>query len=101
MRSPGGPKTLLQLLSWRRSADLDSLPTGLIEELPLRAELFSVDQLERHARVIASLHQLGSRRSRDKLLPRLEDNQRVLVETYNLLIDASSQQANGCSTISI
>src|SRR6187551_2224972 len=88
MRSPGVSKSLLQLLSWRQSRDRDSLPTGILDEQPLRAELFSVDQLERHARVIATLHQLGVTRGRDRLLPRLGENHRVLLETYNLLTAA-------------
>ena len=90
MSSPCVSKTLLQLLSWR-SPDRDSLPTGVVEEQPLRAELFSVDQLERHARVIAGQHQLGISRARDMLLPRLGENQRVLLETYNLLTAAVEQ----------
>lgn len=62
-----------------------------IDEAPLRAELFSIDQLERHAKVIAASHKLASGRARDELLPRLDENQRVLNETYDLVTAAADQ----------
>ncbi len=59
------------------------------DELPLRGELYSVDQLERHARAIAGTHQLAEGKATDRLLPRLADNERVLVEAYDLVTKAS------------
>lgn len=76
---------------WRRFADGDSHFYLNPEELPLRAELFSVDQLERHAKEIAATHGLVRRGGSDKLLVRLEDNERVLVETYDLVTAAASE----------
>src|SRR6187401_3503296 len=61
------------------------------DELPLRAELFSIDQLERHAKVVAASHRVTTNRTRDKLLPRLEENERVLIETYDLVTAAVNQ----------
>jgi cellobiose phosphorylase len=55
------------------------------EEPPLRAELFNIEQLENHAKVIARSHQLAGGSRRDKLLPRLAENENVLVETYDLI----------------
>ncbi|HSG73024.1 MAG TPA: cyclic beta 1-2 glucan synthetase, partial [Planctomycetaceae bacterium] len=67
----------------------ESSQTEPLDEQPLREELFSVDQLERHAMSIAASHQLAPDRARDKLLPRLAENERVLVETYDLMAEAS------------
>jgi cyclic beta-1,2-glucan synthetase len=81
---------LLRLMSWRRSTDRESLSKPS-DEPPLRAELFSIDQLERHAKAIAAAHQLAAGRARDKLLPRLDENERVLIETYDLVTAAVEQ----------
>jgi len=59
-----------------------------LDGAPLRAELFSLSQLEQHARKLARVHQVGVDAERDLLLPRLTDNERVLSEAYELLTDA-------------
>lgn len=61
------------------------------EELPLRAELFSGDQLQRHAKEFAASHRLSTSRSGDNLLTRLDENERVLIETYELVTAATAQ----------
>ncbi len=61
---------------------------GAGEELPLRAELFSVTQLERHAQVLAAAHEIGPRTSDDRLLERLAANEVVLAEAYTLVAEA-------------
>ena len=81
----------LRSLVWRRFADGDSLLNVNPDELPLRAELFSVDQLERHAKEIAAAHGSVRRGGADKLLDRLDDNERVLIETYDLVTAAASE----------
>ncbi len=91
MRVPDISENLLRLMSWRRSPDSDSWATKPADEPPLRAELLSVDQLERHAKAIAVSHRLAEGRAPDKLLPRLDDNQRVLIETYDLVTAAADQ----------
>ncbi|MEP7261254.1 MAG: glucoamylase family protein [Usitatibacter sp.] len=48
------------------------------EEPPLRSELFSADQMERHGKVLASAHRLAQGRIVDRLLPRLADNESIL-----------------------
>jgi cellobiose phosphorylase len=59
------------------------------DEEPLRAELFSVSQLEQHARMLAGLHEVGpSGRKRDRLLPRLAANEEVLAEAYSSITEA-------------
>src|SRR5579872_7287286 len=57
-------------------------------EAPLRAELFSVDQLARHAASLAVLHQVAKGGGGDHLISRLDDNERVLIETYHLIAAA-------------
>ncbi|HEY4246346.1 MAG TPA: glucoamylase family protein [Lacunisphaera sp.] len=49
-------------------------------EMPLRAELFTVDQLIRHARVLAVDHQVGVKGSSNRLLDRLDENEQVFRE---------------------
>src|SRR6188474_3176982 len=78
-------------MSWRRSAHRESPLNRSADEPPLRAELFSIDQLERHAKAIAASHLLAVGRARDRLLPRLDENQRVLIETYDLVTAAADQ----------
>ncbi len=58
------------------------------DEPPLRAELFSVNQLEQHAKSIAGWHKVGDEPASDLLLSRLSDNQEVLAHTYDLVTDA-------------
>ncbi|MDP1559651.1 MAG: glucoamylase family protein [Nitrosomonas sp.] len=45
---------------------------------PLRAELFSVEQLARHAKVLATHHQVVTRRGANRLLERLRQNEETL-----------------------
>ena len=54
-------------------------------EPPLRADLFSTDQMEQHGVRLASADQLTAGRVPDQLLSRLAENEGVLIETCNLL----------------
>src|SRR5580765_1581862 len=47
-------------------------------DLPLRSESYSVEQLERHAKALASVHQTRSQHSSNRLLARLHENEEVL-----------------------
>ena len=58
------------------------------KEPPLRAELFSADQMERHGKSLAASHRLARERASDQLLARLADNERVLNEVSDLLTAA-------------
>ena len=61
------------------------------DELPLRGELFSVSQLEEHARELAGWHDVRGaaiRQQPDRLLPRLRANERVLRDAYNVVTEA-------------
>ena len=57
-------------------------------EEPFRSELYSLDQLDRHGKVVARSHKLQKGISSDKLLKRLEDNERALLEVRNLLVES-------------
>ncbi len=56
----------------------------------LRSELFSLDQLNRHAVTLAGQHRIAPRPGPDRLLPRLADNARVLREAYDVVTAAST-----------
>src|SRR5688572_7648284 len=62
------------------------------DEQPLRAELFSVSQLEQHAKSMAGWHDTGGARGAarggDRLLPRLRSNEAVLAEAYDVVTEA-------------
>jgi cellobiose phosphorylase len=60
-------------------------------EVPLRAELFSADQMERHGKTLAKQHSLSAAPGSDQLLLRLGDNQLVLQSACTLLLDSVRQ----------
>ena len=91
MHVPEISQKLLRLLTWQTSADRRPSPDKVPDEPPLRAELFSIDQLERHAKSVATSHSLALGRASDRLLPRLDENQQVLVATYDLVTAAAEQ----------
>jgi len=63
-----------------------------IDEQPLRAELFSVAQLERHARTMAGWHEVSGRgRGADRLMARLAANEAALRDAYALIMRAVQQ----------
>ena len=70
---------------WQRTGNAEAFPNQLDDERPLRAELYSVDQLARHARTIAATHRLTTEPTSDQLIQRLNENERILIETYELV----------------
>jgi cyclic beta-1,2-glucan synthetase len=58
----------------------------------LRSELLSSDQLKHHAVTLAGTHRVDRRPGKDRLLPRLAENERVLLEAYGVVTAAA---ANG------
>ena len=76
-------------LGWKKL-----LPIGIlsrlhaVDERPLRAELFGAVQMEQHGRTLAASHKLRHDHARDLLLPRLAENERVLIEACALLTAA-------------
>jgi cyclic beta-1,2-glucan synthetase len=69
---------LTQFRGRLRSSGLSHKPS--LEELPLRSELFSADQMERHGKTLATAHRVTPDRARDQLLPRLASNESVLID---------------------
>jgi hypothetical protein len=62
------------------------------EEPPLRAELFSADQMEQYGRALAAAHRLAPGRAADKLLARLAANEAALVGVCNQLTAAVNEK---------
>src|SRR5262249_11614857 len=58
-------------------------------EPPIREELYSLERLEHYAAAIAAEHQIAQKPQRvSLLLPRLEENGRKLVATYQALAES-------------
>ncbi|HJT96735.1 MAG TPA: cyclic beta 1-2 glucan synthetase, partial [Rhodanobacteraceae bacterium] len=57
-------------------------------ESPLRAELFSAEQMDEHGRTLAAFHRVQAGRGRNRLLARLDENEIVLIDTCALLSTA-------------
>ena len=62
-----------------------------VQEKPFRDEILSVDQLERHALAIAASHELSAEQTPDRLLPRLDDNEKILFDAHTLITSAVLQ----------
>ena len=61
---------------------------GNNDQTPLRAELFSADQMEQHGRTLAGAHALSQSAPQNRLLRRLDENEQVLIEVCDLLTAA-------------
>jgi cyclic beta-1,2-glucan synthetase len=61
-------------------------------EPPLRSELFSIEQLTRHAKVLASEHKTIVRRGPNGLLTRLHDNEQTLRAFNRATIEINRQR---------
>jgi len=57
------------------------------EKEPLRSELFTLQQMEQHARSLAGRHILAKARPSERMLKRLGDNERILMEVHSLLTE--------------
>ncbi len=81
---------LLNLLrQWRaRGRGQRAAQKKINDELPLRAELFSADQMEQHGVVLAGAHRISAGRAPDQLLARLADNESELLQGCKLLTAA-------------
>src|SRR5688500_9890124 len=63
-------------------------PVPISEELPLRSELFSADQMELYGGILAASHEVSSNRGTDQLLARLDDKEKTLSDIANVLTEA-------------
>lgn len=57
------------------------------DESPLRAELFSADQMSLHGKTMAGMHKVTDGYHRGLLLARLAENENLLLEVYDLLTE--------------
>ncbi|MCX5772069.1 MAG: cyclic beta 1-2 glucan synthetase [Candidatus Hydrogenedentes bacterium] len=85
---PGIKQRLERLVNWYQTIGGDGRMQPPADEQPLRAELYSVNQLEHHANALAGLHVLATGVAPDRLISRLEENERILIRTYDLLTGA-------------
>jgi cyclic beta-1,2-glucan glucanotransferase len=76
---------------WRPPTPAVGQDDAIAQDEPLRAELFSADQMAAHGKRLATLHKLGITAPPDRLLARLASNERVLVDLGKQL--ASSHDA--------
>ncbi len=81
---------------WTRLRGIGLTKEYACSEPPLRAELFSADQMEQHGKNLAGSHQLSPGHAADQLLARLAENEDVLLGVRNLLTEAV--QANRRTT---
>ena len=72
------------------SARMQDMRPGDQDTELLRSELFSIEQLKRHAVMLASQHSVDQRSGSDMLLPRLDDNERVLLAAYEVVTAAAT-----------
>lgn len=72
---------------WTRIIGKIRTSVPIIVELPLRAELFSADQMRTHGKTMASMHRVASGLHRGSLLKRLTENENILLEVYDLLTE--------------
>ena len=77
---------LLPIKAWLRK--IGRPDASISEELPLRSELFSGDQMELYGGILAASHELSSSRGTDQLLARLDENERTLFDICKVLTDA-------------
>ncbi len=82
-------ETFIAIIDFRSVRARSALKSDRDTEL-LRSELFSIEQLKRHAVVLAEQQSIGAERGPDKLLPRLADNARVLQAAYDVVTSAAA-----------
>jgi cyclic beta-1,2-glucan synthetase len=61
-------------------------------EDPIRFELFSIERLEQHAVSLAQAQKISSSTEGHKLIPRVHENSRVLLEAYEAVARAVNEQ---------
>jgi len=66
------------VINWQSRISRHAHAHPIAGEPPLRAELFSVDQLTRHAKALAISHRIVNRRGSNRLLARLGQNEAIL-----------------------
>ncbi|WP_145477570.1 glycoside hydrolase family 94 protein [Stenotrophomonas rhizophila] len=83
---------LRRLVRWRWRERQASAPAIEATEGPLRSALYSVEQMEVYGRALARQHRVRMRRSPERLLERLQANERVLQDANTLLSSVVREQ---------
>jgi cyclic beta-1,2-glucan synthetase len=65
---------------------------GVDESLPLRAEIFTGEQLDQHAKALAKRHTLITEQPSEQLLKRLAENESILLEVHSILTENVKQE---------
>src|SRR5712691_6794731 len=80
----------LSLKNWRHRSDPTRKYSG--DELPLRSELFSADQMKEHGKTLAGSHKLSKEGAANPLLARLSENEDVLISVYGVLTEVAKAE---------
>jgi hypothetical protein len=80
----------MQTLSLRVPTWLSRKTDPYAGAAPLRSELFSIEQLTRHAKALANFHQVVTRRGSNSLLDRLVQNEGILRDFNQSTLDISA-----------
>jgi hypothetical protein len=62
------------------------------EEQLLRSELYSIERLEQHAKSLVEWYEATFSPGKDRLLLRLDENEKVLIDTHEILIVAMEKK---------
>jgi len=79
--------TLIQKIDNLRRYIAPKSPSFANDDQPLQLKLFSHEQLQKHARDLASKHQIGRDTGQDLLVQRLADNESFLLKAYERLCE--------------
>ena len=79
-------KLVSEIKAYFRRGDL--IKRHHIQEEPLRAELFSSDQMDQHGKKLAQIHQISDKPIKGHLLSRLSDNEKELNSVRRLIVEA-------------
>jgi len=83
---------LRRLVRWRWRERQASVPAIEATEVPLRAALYSVEQMEVYGRALSRQHRVRMRPGAERLLDRLQANERVLEDANMLLSNVVREQ---------
>ncbi|MBS1730878.1 MAG: cyclic beta 1-2 glucan synthetase [Bacteroidetes bacterium] len=87
--------TVYELLLSLRSHFLGAISSQKTShEEPLRSELYNSWMMKQHGERVASMHAISKTRGQDRLLKRLNNNEKILLEVRNLLVEAVKEKRN-------
>ena len=87
---PSPPTSTIPLVVPSGTGATDRFEREAGDDNLLRAELFSIEQLEAHARTLAAGHRVTSRGRGEQILTRLSANESLLGAAYDLVVAASN-----------